>query len=61
MLTAGGAEILRNLDSLDTRQVFSLSMGVVRSGSALIWLSWNRIRIGNANPNPGAMKLNKIN
>jgi hypothetical protein len=31
--------------------------------SALIWLSWIRIRTGYANPdtNPGAMKLEKIN
>jgi hypothetical protein len=28
--------------------------------SAFIWLSWIRIRIGNADPDPGAWKLNKI-
>ncbi len=31
------------------------------SGSALIWLSWIRIRIGNADPDPGAWKFTKIN
>ncbi len=30
-------------------------------GSALIWLSWVRIRIGNADPDPGTRKYNKIN
>ncbi len=30
-------------------------------GSVLIWLSWIRIRIGNADPDPGARKLKKIN
>jgi hypothetical protein len=30
------------------------------SGSALIWLSWIRIRIAKADPNPGARKLTKI-
>ncbi len=29
-------------------------------GSAFIWLLWIRIRIGNANPDPGAWKLAKI-
>jgi hypothetical protein len=29
-------------------------------GSALIWLSWIWIRIGNADPDPGAWKYNKI-
>ncbi len=29
-------------------------------GSALIWLSWIRICIGNAKPDPGAMKFTKI-
>jgi hypothetical protein len=28
MLTSGGTEILRNLDSLNTRQVLSFSMGI---------------------------------
>ncbi len=27
------------------------------SGSALIWLSWIRSRIGNADPDPGVRKL----
>jgi hypothetical protein len=31
------------------------------SGSAFNWLSWIRIRIGNAQPDPGAYKLSKIN
>jgi hypothetical protein len=31
------------------------------SRSAWIWSSWVRIRIGNANPDPGARILNKIN
>ncbi len=30
-------------------------------GSSLIWLSWIRIRIGNADPYLGARKLTKIN
>jgi hypothetical protein len=32
-------------------------------GSAMIWLSWIRIRVGNADPgpDPGARKLTKIN
>ncbi len=30
-------------------------------GSACIWLSWIRIFVGNANPDPGARKLTKIN
>jgi hypothetical protein len=30
-------------------------------GSALIWLSWIRIRIGNADPDPGIRKFIKIN
>jgi hypothetical protein len=32
-----------------------------RSGSALILFSWFRIRIGNADQDPGAMKLTKFN
>jgi hypothetical protein len=30
-------------------------------GSSLTWLSWIRIRNGNADPDPGARKLAKIN
>ncbi len=30
-------------------------------GSALILLFWIRIRLGNADPDPGAKKLTKIN
>ncbi len=30
------------------------------SGSAFIWLSWIRIRIGNADPDPGEWKLTKL-
>ncbi len=30
------------------------------SGSAFFWLSWIRIRIGNADPDPAAWKLTKI-
>jgi hypothetical protein len=29
-------------------------------GVAFIWLSWIRIRIGNAEPDPGALKFTKI-
>jgi hypothetical protein len=29
-------------------------------GSAAIWLSWIRIRLGRRNPDPGAWKLTKI-
>jgi hypothetical protein len=31
-----------------------------KSGSALIWLSWIRIHIGNADPDSGARKMTKI-
>jgi hypothetical protein len=31
------------------------------SGSALMWLFWIRIRIGNEDPDPGARKFTKIN
>jgi hypothetical protein len=36
MLIAGGAEILRNLDSFDTRQVLSFSMGIVMYTTSVV-------------------------
>jgi hypothetical protein len=46
---------------LPTQFSFQLYLLCCGSGSALIWQSWIRIRIGNADPDPGAMKLTKIN
>ncbi len=46
MLTSGGAEILRNLDSFDTRQVFSFSMGICIEvyNQTTLWIRiWIRI------------------
>ncbi len=40
---------------------FKLSFQFFGSGSALIWFFWFRIRIGKADPDPGARKLTKIN
>ncbi len=36
MLTSGGAEILRNLDSLNNRQVLIFSLGVVRLTTSVV-------------------------
>jgi hypothetical protein len=50
------------LPCYESATVVKFAKHLVRSGSgfALIWLSWIRIRIGNADPDPEALKLNKI-
>jgi hypothetical protein len=45
-------------DEIKVNILSSLCCG---SGSAFIWLFWIRIRIVNADPDPGAWKFVKIN